>query len=102
MALVTTFEKLSYYGGDSHPSGTSSLSLLKKTVDPRLVDICRAAITAWSPAASGGSSIDLKENCEGVPCTTEINAGRSFIRMMAFDPVGAHGSASAYVRLACG
>src|SRR5262249_13956394 len=63
----------SYYGGDRHPSGTASLSLLEKTViDPRLVDICRAPITTWSPAASGASSIDLKENCEGVPCTTEI------------------------------
>lgn len=103
MVLVTTFEKLSYFGGESHPSGTSSLSSLAKTIiDDRLVDISNQAIRALSPAASGAFSIDLKENPGGVPSITEINAGRFFIGMTAFDQVSRHGAASVYIRLALG
>jgi carbamoyl-phosphate synthase large subunit len=103
MVLVTTFEKLSYFGGESHPSGTSSLSSLAKTiVDHRLVDICQAAIRALSPTASGAFSIDLKENAGGIPCITEINAGRFFIGMTCFDHVSRSGTASTYVRLSLG
>jgi carbamoyl-phosphate synthase large subunit len=101
MVLVTTFEKLSYFGGESHPSGTSSLSSLAKTIrDDRLVDISNRAIRAISPEASGAFSIDLKENAEGVPCITEINAGRFFIGMTAFDQVSKHNTSAVYVRLA--
>ena len=101
MVLVTTFEKLSYFGGESHPSGTSSLSSLAKTViDDRLVITCQQAIRVLSPAASGAFSIDLKENAEGVPCITEVNAGRFFIGMTAFDHVSKQNVALIYVRLA--
>jgi len=101
MVLVTTFEKLSYFGGDAHPSGTSSLSSLAKTIiDPRLLDICRIAITALAPKASGAFSVDLKENRAGVPCITEINAGRFFIGMTAFDPWSKQSVSMTYVRLA--
>src|SRR5438309_11284085 len=86
MVLVTTFEKLSYFGGESHPSGTSSLSSLAKTIiDDRLVEISNRAIRAISPEASGAFSIDLKENAEGIPCISEINPGRLFIRRGAVD-----------------
>jgi carbamoyl-phosphate synthase large subunit len=103
MALVSTFEKLSYFGGEAYPSGTSSLSSLAKTiVDDRLVDIARDAITALSPTASGAFSVDLKENRGGVPCITEINAGRFFIGMTAFDSVSKHSQAQTYVQLALG
>jgi carbamoylphosphate synthase large subunit len=103
MVLVTTFEKLSYFGGESHPSGTSSLSSLAKTIiDDRLVEISRRAIRAISPKASGAFSIDLKENAEGVPCITEINAGRFFIGMTAFDLVSKHNVSTTYVSLALG
>jgi carbamoyl-phosphate synthase large subunit len=103
MVLVTTFEKLSYFGAEGYPSGTSSLSSLAKTIiDDRLVSISNQAIRALSPAASGAFSIDLKENSEGVPCITEINAGRFFIGMTAFDHVSRHSTASVYTRLALG
>ena len=103
MVLVTTFEKLSYFGGEAYPSGTSSLSSLAKTIlDSRLVDISNQAIRALSPTASGAFSVDLKENSEGVPCITEINAGRFFIGMTSFDQVSKHNSSIAYVRLALG
>jgi carbamoyl-phosphate synthase large subunit len=101
MVLVTTFEKLSYFGGEAYPSGTSSLSSLAKTIiDNRLVDISSQAIRALSPTASGAFSVDLKENSEGVPCITEINAGRFFIGMTAFDQVSTYNTSIAYVRLA--
>lgn len=103
MVLVTTFEKLSYFGGESHPSGTSSLSSLAKTIiDHRLVDICRQAVLAISPLASGAFSIDLKENRDDIPCITEINAGRFFIGMTAFDHINRHSMAATYVHLSQG
>jgi carbamoyl-phosphate synthase large subunit len=101
LALVTTFEKLSYFAGETYPSGTSSLSSLAKTIiDNRLVDISSRAIRALSPTVSGAFSVDLKENQEGVPCITEINAGRFFIGMTAFDSVSKHSTALSYVELA--
>lgn len=103
MELVTTFEKLAYFSAESSPSGTSSLSSLAKTViDQRLVDICRQAIRAVSPSASGVFSVDLRENRNGVPCITEINVGRFFIGMTAFDRVSHHSTASTYVAVALG
>jgi len=101
LVLVTTFEKLSYFGGESQPSGTSSLSSLAKTIiDDRLVDTSKQAIRALSPTASGAFSIDLKEDSEGIPCITEINAGRFFIGMTAFDHVSNHNTASVFVDVA--
>ncbi len=103
MVLVTTFEKLSYFGGEAHPSGTSSLSSLAKTViDPRLVEISCRAISVLSPDASGAFSVDLKENRAGVPCITEINAGRFFVGMTALDQVSRAPAASTFVHLAAG
>ncbi|MGH7411322.1 MAG: hypothetical protein ACREJ6_09755, partial [Candidatus Methylomirabilis sp.] len=58
------------------------------------------AIRAFSPTVSGAFSIDLKENAESIPCITEINAGRFFIGMTAFDQVSQHNVSVVYVRLA--
>ena len=53
LVLVTTFEKLAYFGGESHPSGTSSLSSLAKTIiDPRLVDM----LTLLPKSSSGAGN----------------------------------------------
>jgi len=103
LILANTFERLSYFGGENSPSGVSSLSSLAKTVaDPGLVDVCRRAIEAVAPGTSGAFSIDLKENRRGLPCITEINAGRFFIGMTAFSLVGKHNMPAIFVRLACG
>jgi carbamoylphosphate synthase large subunit len=103
LVLVKTFERISYFGGENSPSGTSSLSSLAKTVvDERVVDVCTRAIRALEPGANGAFSIDLKENAEGVPCVTEINAGRFFIGMTALDGVGRHNMSACFVRLALG
>lgn len=101
--LIKTFERLAYFGGEAAPSGTGSLSSLAKTVrDRRIADTCAAVVRALDPRASGAFSIDLKEDRRGVPCVTEINAGRFFIGMTAFDAVSKHRAADVFVRVALG
>jgi len=101
LVLTNTFERLSYFGVDNIPSGVTSLSSLAKTVrEPAVVDLCRDAIRAVAPKASGVFSIDVKEDARGRPHITEINAGRFFMAMTAFDQVLEHSMALTYVRLA--
>jgi glutathione synthase/RimK-type ligase-like ATP-grasp enzyme len=103
LVLVKTVERLSYFGGGSQPSGVSSIAALAKTVvEPRVVDVCTRAIRALGPTVSGAFSVDLKENARGVPCVTEINAGRFITMMNLFDLTGRHNMAAVYVRLALG
>ena len=101
LVLANTFERLAYFGGENTPSGVSSLSSLAKTVvDRRLVDTCARAIRTLGRAISGAFSVDLKEDRDGVPSITEINAGRFFIGMTVFDNVSKHNTALTFVRLA--
>jgi len=103
MVLANTFERLAYFGADNIPSGVTSLSSLAKTVvEPGMVEVCRAAIAAVAPGASGAFSVDVKEDAVGRPHVTEINAGRFFMAMTAFDRVLKHNIALTYVRLALG
>lgn len=103
LVLANTFERLSYFGADNIPSGVTSLSSLAKTVvDPRVVTVCAEAIRAIAPRASGAFSIDVKEDGSGAPHITEINAGRLFMAMTAFDAVLKHSMALTYVRLGLG
>jgi len=103
MVLANTFERLAYFGADNIPSGVTSLSSLAKTVvEPAVVEVCRAAIAAVAPGASGAFSVDVKEDVDGRPQVTEINAGRFFMAMTAFDRVLKHNIAVTYVRLALG
>jgi hypothetical protein len=71
-------------------------------VAPAVVDLCRRAVRAVAPAASGAFSIDVKEDGTGRPHVTEINAGRFFMAMTAFDRVLKHNIALTYVQLALG
>jgi hypothetical protein len=103
VVLVNTFERLAYFGTDNIPSGVTSLSSLAKTVvEPGVVDVCRRAIRAVAPHASGAFSVDVKEDGAGRPRVTEINAGRFFMAMTAFDHVLKHSIALTYVRVARG
>jgi predicted ATP-grasp superfamily ATP-dependent carboligase len=103
LILINTFERLSYFGADNIPSGITSLSSLAKTVvDYGLVATCRDAVRAVDPAATGAFSIDLKEDRQGVPHVTEINAGRLLMAMTAFDRVGKHNMSLTYVRVGLG
>lgn len=103
MVLANTFERLSYFGVDNIPSGITSLASLAKTVvAPEVVALCRQAIAAASPRASGAFSVDVKEDAQGRPHVTEINAGRLFMGMTAFDRILKHNMTSTWVRLGLG
>ncbi len=103
LVLANTFERLSYFGVENIPSGVTSLSSLAKTVvAPAALDVCRRAIHAIAPTASGAFSVDVKEDSDGRPYVTEINAGRFFMAMTAFDRVLKHNMALTYVQLALG
>lgn len=103
LILLKICERLSYFGGGSHPSGTSSTPALGKIVfEPQVVEVCREAVRALGEKASGVFSIDLKEDARGVPCVTEINAGRFCMITNIFDLTGKYNMAMTYVRLALG
>ena len=103
LVLVKTVERLSYFGGGSQPSGASSIAGLAKTViDTRVVDASVAAVRALGRRVTGAFSVDLKENDRGLPCVTEINAGRFITMMNFFDMAGKHNMTLTYVRLALG
>jgi glutathione synthase/RimK-type ligase-like ATP-grasp enzyme len=103
LVLVKTCERISYFGGENTPSGVSSLySLAKTVVDERVVDVSTRALRALDPAPAGTFSVDLKENAAGVPCVTEINAGRLVMGMTTIGSIGAHNMPACYVRLALG
>jgi hypothetical protein len=101
LLLAKMSERLSYLGGASQPSGQSSTPALAKTVfEPRAFEVCRSAIRALDPEASGIFCFDLKENAVGTPCVTEINAGRFAMITNIYDLVGKHNMALTYVRAA--
>ncbi len=103
LILIKTVERLSYFGGWNRASGVSSIAALAKTVlEPRVVDVSARAIRALGTRVSGAFSVDLKENADGVPCVTEINAGRFITMMNLFDLAGKHNMSLTYVRLALG
>jgi carbamoyl-phosphate synthase large subunit len=96
-------ERLSYLNADHHPSGMASTPALAKTVrEPAALDACERAISVLDPRASGVFNFDLKENDRGVPCITEINAGRFAMITNLYDLTGRHNMALTYVRLASG
>ena len=77
------------------------MAALAKTVDePRVVDACAKAIRLLDAQVSGVFSVDLKEDVRGIPCITEINAGRFSSATNIFDLVGKHNMAATFIRLA--
>lgn len=103
LILLKVFERLAYVSVGGNPSGVSSAAALARTVrDPRVAETCVAAVRAIDRTASGVFGIDLKENAAGVPCVTEINAGRFLAGTNLLDLSGRHNMAVTYVRLALG
>ena len=101
LVLIKTVERLAYLGAEARAGGTSSSASLAKTVnEPCVVDICTRAIRALDSHASGAFSVDLKEDRRGLPCVTEIKAGRFITLLNFFDFTGAHNMSRTYVRLA--
>jgi len=103
LILVKTFERLSYAVAGSQASRLSSVAALSKTVfAPRVTEVCAEAVRNLDPKASGVFCVDVKEDARGVPCITEINAGRFSLSTNVYDLVGKHNMAVTYVRLALG
>jgi hypothetical protein len=70
-------EILGYFGAGNNPSGVFSLASLAKTVSaPEAVQVALSAVRAIERRPSGAFFAELKERADGVPCITEINAGR--------------------------
>ena len=101
LVLMKMSERLSYFGGNNQPSGTSSTPALAKTVlEPAALQLCTDVVSAIDPHASGVFCFDVKENARGVPCLTEVNAGRFAMITPIYDLTGKHNMAVTYVRLA--
>jgi carbamoyl-phosphate synthase large subunit len=103
LVVIKMCERISYLNADQNPSGTGSTPALAKTVwEPAAIEACEAAIRAVDRSARGVFNFDLKENEAGVPCITEINAGRFAMITNLYDLTGRHNMVATYARLACG
>ncbi|MCS7098389.1 MAG: hypothetical protein NZ922_05385 [Candidatus Methanomethyliaceae archaeon] len=93
-------ERLEYIYPHLSPSGVTGTPSVAVTVDRPDVDkIATECILAIDKNPSGIFCVDLKENKEGVPCPTEINAGRFFTTSLFFSQAGLN-MPYIYVRLA--
>lgn len=82
-------ERIEYLFGNRMPSGQSSTPTIAKTVsNERVNQVGFMGITAIDKEPNGIYCVDLKENKEGVPCITEINAGRFFTTSIFFSTAG--------------
>ncbi|MDH5482480.1 MAG: ATP-grasp domain-containing protein [Candidatus Bathyarchaeota archaeon] len=85
--LVTSMarERLEYIYPHLAPSGITGTPSVQRTIhDKTTNEIGTQAVLAVDPNFNGIACVDLKENSEGVPCVTEINAGRMFTTSFFF------------------
>lgn len=95
-------ERVAYILAHSSPSGQTSSPSIARTVNNHEVNaVGYAAVKAVDPNANGVFCIDMKENDDGVPCVTEINAGRFFTTSDFFAEAGCN-MPDAYVKMALG
>ncbi len=95
-------ERIEYVFGNLTPSGQTSSPAVAKTVHRKDVnEIATKAIITIDKKVSGVFCVDLKENKDGIPCVTEINAGRFFTTSNFYPSVGFN-MPYFYVKLAFG
>ncbi|MEM2971958.1 MAG: hypothetical protein QW270_06000 [Candidatus Bathyarchaeia archaeon] len=85
--LVTSMarERIEYIYPSLAPSGVTGTPAVQRTIhDEAINEIGTKAVLAIDPNFNGIACVDLKENREGVPCVTEINAGRMFTTSFFF------------------
>ncbi|MFH0713764.1 MAG: hypothetical protein V1644_02750 [Candidatus Micrarchaeota archaeon] len=102
--LITSMarERLEYIFGHLTPSGQYSSPSVAQTVHRADVnETATKAILAVDKNASGIFCVDLKENQAGIPCVTEINAGRFFTTSNFFTKLGVN-MPFIYLKLAYG
>lgn len=79
--LVTSMarERIEYIYPHLAPSGVTGTPAVQRTIhDENVNKIATEAVLAIDPNFNGIACVDLKENREGIPCVTEINAARMF------------------------
>ena len=79
--LVTSMsrERLEYIYPHLAPSGITGTPAVQRTIrDKRVNEIGTDAVLAIDPKFNGIACVDFKEDDEGTPLVTEINAGRMF------------------------
>jgi carbamoyl-phosphate synthase large subunit len=78
-------ERLEYIYPHLAPSGVTGTPAVQRTIhDENVNKIATEAVLAIDPNFSGIACVDLKEDKEGVPCVTEINAARMFTTSFFF------------------
>ncbi len=78
-------ERLQYVYPHLAPSGVTGTPSVQRTIhDDKVNKTGTETVLAIDPNFSGIACVDLKENDEGVPCPTEINAGRMFTTSFFF------------------
>ena len=84
-------ERLEYLFQARMPSGQSSTPTVAKSVHNKLVNgVARNAVKALDNEADGIFCVDLKENEDGIPNVTEVNAGRFFTTSNFFTLAGSN------------
>lgn len=84
-------ERVEYVFGNLTLSGQTSSPSVARTVHREDINkICTDAIKCLDFRATGIFCVDLKENKNGVPCITEINAGRFFTTSNFFAQAGSN------------
>ena len=85
--LVTSMarERIEYIYPHLAPSGITGTPAVQRTVHDEAVNKTGTnAVLAIDPKFNGIACVDMKENDEGTPCVTEINAGRMFTTSFFF------------------
>ncbi|MFX1343483.1 MAG: hypothetical protein ACFFBC_01015 [Promethearchaeota archaeon] len=82
-------ERLEYLYPYLAPSGTTNTPVVAVTIHRDDVnDIASRCVKVIDEKATGIFCVDLKENKDGIPCPTEINAGRFFTTSFFFTKAG--------------
>ena len=85
--LITSMarERIEYIYPDLAPSGVTGTPAVQRTIHDKTVnEVGTKAVVAIDSNFNGIACIDMKGNKEGIPCATEINAGRMFTTSFFF------------------
>ncbi|HEX69486.1 MAG TPA: hypothetical protein ENG10_04240 [Candidatus Bathyarchaeota archaeon] len=85
--LITSMarERLEYIYPNLAPSGITGTPAVQRTIhDQKVNEVAVEAVLAIDSNFSGIACVDLKEDKEGIPHVTEINAGRMFTTSFFF------------------
>jgi carbamoylphosphate synthase large subunit len=95
-------ERIEYIYPYLAPSGVTGTPVVAKTVNRKDInEMATKCVLSIDKKATGIFCVDLKENKQGIPCPTEINAGRFFTTSFFFTKAGIN-MPYYYVKLAYG